>query len=98
METNDRFQKLEDLKVWCKAKELGKHIYLVNASEPFCKDYPLRDQIRRAVISISSNIAEGFRRYCTGEFRNFLSIASGSTTEMKSQIYPAMETGFLDVK
>ena len=95
MESVKKIQKLEDLKVWQKSKRLGREIYLHTNTGAFSKDYPLRDQIRRAVISISSNIAEGFGRYNPGEFRNFLSIASGSTTEVKSQIYLAKEIGYI---
>jgi four helix bundle protein len=95
METKRKIERLEDLQVWRKAKDLGREIYSITSKGAFSKDYPLRDQIRRAVISISSNIAEGFGRYNPGEFRNFLSIASGSTTEVKSQIYLAMEIGYL---
>jgi len=96
MEAEDKIQKLEDLKVWCKARDLGKLVYMVTSKLPFSKDYPLRDQIRRAAISVSSNIAEGFGRYNAGEFRNFLSIASGSTTEVKSQIYLAKEVSYIE--
>ena len=95
METGNKIQRLEDLKIWRKAKDLGKEIYSITSKGAFSKDFPLRDQVRRAVISISSNIAEGFGRYNPGEFRNFLSIASGSTTEVKSQIYLAKELGYL---
>ena len=90
-----KIQRLEDLLVWRKAKDLGKEIYLLTNAGAFSKDYPLRDQIRRAVISISSNIAEGFGRYNPGEFRNFLSIASGSTSEVKSQLHLAADLGYV---
>ncbi len=96
METKPKIQRLEDLLVWRKAKDLASEIYRITSKGAFSKDYPLRDQIRRAVISISSNIAEGFGRYNPGEFRNFLSIASGSTTEVKSQLYLAKELGYIE--
>ena len=95
METKPKIQRLEDLLVWRKAKDLASEIYRITSTGAFSKDFPLRDQVRRAVISISSNIAEGFGRYNPGEFRNFLSIASGSTTEVKSQLYLAKELGYL---
>jgi four helix bundle protein len=95
MNPGNKIQRLEDLKVWWKARELGKLVYLATSKMPFCKDYSLRNQILRAVISISSNIAEGFGRYNPREFRNFLSIASGSTSEVKSQVYLAKDIGYL---
>jgi four helix bundle protein len=95
MESKRKIKRLEDLLVWCKAKDLGIEVYLLTNTGKFSKDYPLRDQIRRAVISISSNIAEGFGRYNPGEFRNYLSIASGSTSEVKSQLHLAADLGYL---
>ena len=93
MNSRNRIEKLEDLIVWKKAKNLTTEIYRISSKGPFAKDYPLRDQIRRAAISTSSNIAEGFGRYNRGEFANFLSIASGSTTEVKSQVHLAKDLG-----
>jgi four helix bundle protein len=98
MKSSARIEKLEDLFVWRKAKDLTTEIYRATGKGPFAKDYPLRNQIRRASISISSNIAEGFGRYNVGEFANFLSIASGSTTEVKSQVHIARELGYVDSK
>jgi four helix bundle protein len=98
MGNTKKIQRLEDLLVWRKAKDLGKEIYLMTNTGKFSKDYPLRDQIRRAVISISSNIAEGFGRYNPGEFRNFLSIASGSAAEVHSQITLAKELGYVSAE
>ena len=95
MNSGSKIQRLEDLYVWQKSKRLGREIYLHTNSGAISKDYHFRNQIRKAAISISSNIAEGFGRYNPGEFRNFLSIASGSTTEVKSQIYLAKEIGYI---
>jgi len=91
-----RIEKLEDLLVWCKARDLNTQIYKITGKGPFGKDYPLRDQIRRAAISISSNIAEGFGRYSKKEYANFLSIAAGSASEVKSQILLAHELRYVD--
>ncbi|HEX9829617.1 MAG TPA: four helix bundle protein [Bacteroidota bacterium] len=62
----------------------------------FSKDFPLRDQIRRAGVSVMSNIAEGFDRGGTKEFVQFLSIAKGSVGEIKSQLYIALDQRYFD--
>jgi four helix bundle protein len=58
----------------------------VSDEGPFSRDFGLRDQIRRAVVSVMSNIAEGFERGGDAEFRHFLSIAEGSAGEVKAQL------------
>ena len=76
----------EDLIVWQKAMDLTIEIYLLVKFLPCEETYALSDQMRRAVVSIPSNIAEGHGRNSTKEFINFLSIARGSVTELKTQI------------
>jgi four helix bundle protein len=61
-------------------------------------DFALRDQIRRAAISVLSNVAEGFERRGDGEFRHFLSIAKGSASEVKAQLYVAVDQGYIDAQ
>ncbi len=92
------FQRFEDIEAWQKARELTREIYKVSQKEPFLKDFGLRDQIRRASVSIMSNIAEGFERSGTGEFMQFLSMAKGSTGEVKAQLYVAVDQEYLDDK
>ena len=65
--------RFEDLEVWVLAKELALAIYRFSDDGRFARDFPLRDQIRKAAISVMSNIAEGFDRYSRAEFRNYLS-------------------------
>ena len=65
-------------------------------SGSFARDFALRDQMRRAAVSVMSNIAEGFERYSRTEFRHFLSIARGSASELRSQLHLAHELGYLD--
>jgi four helix bundle protein len=90
------FQRLEDIRVWRLAMHLVDRIYFVSEIEPFRKDSILRNQIRRAVVSISSNIAEGFQRDGNKEFTQFLSLAKGSAGEVISQLYIAHRQHYLD--
>lgn len=88
-------ERLEDIESWKKARELTSAIYAATLIGGFAKDFGLRDQIRRASVSIMSNIAGGFERDGKTEFRQFLAIAKGSTGEVKSQLYVALDAGFL---
>jgi four helix bundle protein len=83
-----------DLIVWQKAKELAKEIYLLTEKFPQSEVYGLTSQMRRAAISIASNIAEGRRRGSRKDFRNFLSIAFGSGAELETQLAIARELYF----
>ncbi len=89
------FRGFEEIEAWRKARELTKKIYTVSSRGMFSKDFALRDQVRRACISVMSNIAEGLERGGTKEFRQFLSIAKGSIAEARSQIYVAQDQGYL---
>lgn len=86
----------EDLEVWKTARELTNRIYKITANGSFSKDYGLRDQIRRAAVSIMSNIAEGYERGGNQELIQFLSIAKGSSGEVRSQLYVAMDQEYID--
>jgi four helix bundle protein len=92
------FQTFEDIGAWQKARELTREIYQVSKQGPFSKDFGLREQIRRASVSVMSNIAEGFERHGSGEFSQFLSIAKGSIGEVKSQLYVAIDQEYVDKK
>ena len=87
--------RFEDLIAWQKARELTKAIYLVTSEGLFSKDYGLRDQIRRAVVSIMSNISEGFERGRINEFHQFLVIAKASCAEVRSQLYVALDVCYI---
>jgi len=95
MHSKSKIRRFEDLLVWQKAKELGLLVYGVSGTGEFGKDYAIKNQIRRAVISISSNIAEGQGRMGPKSFSNYLSIANGSTYEVISQIHFARDLGYL---
>jgi len=74
----DRIQRFEDLIAWQKARDLTRKIYEIIRQGDFSRDFDLAGQIRRAAVSVMSNIAEGFEREGQREFRQFLSIAKGS--------------------
>lgn len=88
-------QKFEDLKVWQKAREVNLEIYKLSNKGSFSKDFGLRDQIRRASVSILSNIAEGFERNGNKEFNQFLSIAKASAAEVRAQLYVAKDLEYI---
>lgn len=88
----DRF---EDLIAWQKARQLTREIYGVTRQGAFAKDFGLSGQIQRASVSIMSNIAEGFERGSRGEFHQFLVIAKASCAEVRSQLYVALDAGYL---
>lgn len=90
-----KFNSFEEIIAWQKARALNSDLYLVTSQGEFCKDYGLRDQIRRASISISSNIAEGFERETTKEFIRFLYIAKASSGEFRSQLYLAADLKYI---
>jgi four helix bundle protein len=88
-------QSFEDIDAWKKARELTKEIYRVTTATTFSRDFTLCNQIRRAAISIMSNIAEGFERRGDNEFRRFLSIAKGSLGELRTQLIIANDVELL---
>ncbi len=90
-----RIERFEDLEAWQKARQLAKDLYRVTSSGKFARDFCLRDQIRRAAISLVSNIAEGFERGGDREFLQFLSHAKGSCGELRAQLYVALDQTYL---
>ncbi|MEH2225820.1 four helix bundle protein [Nostoc sp.] len=91
-----KIETFEDLKVWEKGIDLVKQIYLRTKEGELSRDFGLRDQLRRASVSIPTNIAEGFERYSRKEYLNFLNIAKGSAGEVRSLLRVALEVGYLD--
>jgi four helix bundle protein len=90
-----QIRSFEQLIAWQKARELTKNIYLLTSMERFSRDFGLRDQIQRAAVSIMSNIAEGFARGGRAEFHQFLVVAKGSCSELRSQLYVAKDVGYI---
>lgn len=89
------FQRFEEIEAWQKARHLTRELYAISGEDPFSKDFGLRDQIRKASVSIMSNIAEGFERSGTAEFVQFLAVAKGSAGEVRSQLYVALDHGYI---
>ena len=88
-------ERFEDLEAWKIAREVTKQVYKVSKNDLFIRDYGLRDQICRASVSTMSNIAEGFERDGDKEFVQFLSIAKGSSGEVRSQLYMALDQDYI---
>ena len=88
--------KFQDLKVWKRGKDLAVAIYKLTGHGIFSKDYGLRDQIRRAAVSIHSNIAEGDELGTNKQAIRFFFTAKGSTAEVLTQAIIAREIGYLD--
>jgi four helix bundle protein len=90
-----KIEKFEDIECWKKWKELTNFIYTLTNHDKFSKDRWLRDQIRRAAVSIISNISEWFERNTDKEFKQFLYIAKWSCAEVRSQIYVAYDQWYI---
>jgi len=88
----EKVGKFEDLEVWKEGMRLAIKIYEALNT---CRDYGLRDQMQRAAVSIASNIAEGYERNTNKDFIHFLYIAKSSCSELRTQIYLAVEIGVL---
>lgn len=90
------FNRVEDIEAWQKARELVREIYRVSSLGAFGGDAVLRNQIRRAAVSVLSIFSEGFERNGSSEFTQFLSVAKGSLGEIKAQLYIALDQGYVD--
>jgi four helix bundle protein len=90
-----KFNSFEEINSWQKARIFNKRIYEITENQNFKKDFDLVRQIRRASISISSNIAEGFERNTDKEFVYFLYIAKASAGEVRSQMYLAFDLNYI---
>ncbi|MVO10533.1 four helix bundle protein [Flavobacterium sp. TP390] len=92
-----RFKSFEEINSWQKARIFNKRIYEITESPKFNKDVELNRQIKRASISISSNIAEGFERNTDKEFIYFLYVAKASAAEVRSQLYLALDLEYITI-
>lgn len=91
-----KIERFEDIESWRGGRELTREIYRATRGAAFSRDGSLVDQIRRAAVSITSNIAEGFERGGDKEFIHALSMAKGSCGEVRSQLYVALDVGYID--
>lgn len=92
------FNCIEEIEAWQKARTLVQEIYHISKQMEFSRDFTLKNQIRKAAISIMSNIAEGYERNGNKEFSQFLSIAKGSIGEVRSQLYVAMDQKYITLQ
>ena len=90
-----RIAGFEDLDVWKKSRELVNEIYPLTKKQHFSKDFGLVDQIRRSVVSVMSNIADGFERGSNIELIRYLYIAKSSCAETRSHLFVAFDQGYL---
>lgn len=90
-----RINRFEDLQIWRLSLSITKEIYDITSKKEFSKDFGLRDQIRRAIISVSSNIVEGFEKNNNNEFIRFLKIAKGSVGEVRNQLHIALAVNYI---
>ena len=88
-------QNFKDLQVWQRGFALTKVVYQLTEQFPKSQQYILASQMQRAAVSIPSNIAEGFNRKTTKEYKHFLSIALGSTSELETQLLLAIDLGYI---
>ena len=88
-------QTFEDLHIYQRARELTNQIYTITKTVEFSKDFALIDQIRRAAVSVMSNVAEGFERGSKIEFIQFLYIAKGSCGEVRAQLQIAKDLKYI---
>jgi len=94
-----KYKKFEELPIWKLSLELTKEIYDLTSKKNFSRDFGLKDQIRRAIISVSSNIVEGFEKNNNNnEFIRFLKIAKGSVGEVRNQLYIALAINYISQK
>jgi len=90
-----KIHRFEDIEAWQEARKLAKLIYELTTNQKFVKDFGLKEQVRRAVISTMANIAEGFNRSSRREFLQFLAYSLSSVSEVKSHLYIALDQKYL---
>jgi four helix bundle protein len=90
-----KFNSFEEIIAWQKAYDVTMQIYAATSDGRFAKDFGLRDQIRRAAVSVMANIAEGHGRRTNAEFANFLNLARASAAEVQSHLYVAKGLNYI---
>lgn len=87
--------KFEDLEIWKLALKITKIVYDLTSKKEFTHDWGLRDQLRRAIVSVSSTIVEGFEKRNNNEFNRFLKMSKGSVGEVRNQLYISLTVGYI---
>jgi four helix bundle protein len=90
-----KYHTFEELPIWQEAIKLAIIIYNISSCSPWNRDFGLRDQIRRAIVSVSSNIVEGFEKNGNNEFVRYLRIAKGSVGETRNHLYIALSVDYI---
>ncbi len=90
------YETFRELRVWQEAKGLAVRVYQLTDGKELSRDFGLRDQMRRASVSVASNIAEGYERTGNNDFVRFMRIAQGSLSELRTQLDIACDVGYLD--
>ncbi|MCD4738654.1 MAG: four helix bundle protein [Anaerolineae bacterium] len=90
-----KIERFEDIQSWQKGRELCRLVYQMTGQGAFSRDFGLRDQVRRAAVSVISNIAEGFESQNNRVFVRYLHIAKGSCGEVRAQAYVALDQGYI---
>jgi four helix bundle protein len=93
-----KINRFEDLEIWQLSTSVALDVYNLTSKSSFSKDFGLKDQLRRAIISISSNIAEGFEMSNNNDLVKFLRIAKGSAGESRSQLFIALNLKYITNK
>ncbi len=93
-----KIHRFEDIEAWQMARTLTGDVYKCTLKDGFDKDYGMKDQIRRAAVSIMNNIAEGFERGSNKDFAKFLFISRGSAGEVRSLLYVAKDLGYISAE
>lgn len=88
--------RFEEIEAWQTARELTRRIYALTNEGPFARDFGLRDQMRRACVSVMSNIAEGFESRTQSMFVEYLGRAKASAGEVRAQVYVTLDVGYWD--
>ena len=91
-----KIERFEDLELWKEAVKMGVSIYKLTEEGKMARDFSARDQLRRAAISVSNNIAEGFEYNSNKTFVRFLMYAKGSAGELRSQLFVLREAGIIE--
>ncbi len=87
--------RFEEIEAWKTARELTKMIYALSDEGKFSRDFGLKDQIRRASVSVMSNISEGFESQTQAQFIRYLGLAKASAGEVRCQLYVSQDLGYI---